>query len=187
MKRIYILVIVALGLVVSISSCDDGDAVIDDVFDNTTRGAILRTVNVSPDTLIVGDQNANFSVDLEMQDIEGGDLVENIEVFLAFDDAMAGAGGEMDKAEVQVTTLEKASFTTGPFGLPRTSYSITLPEMAAAVAIDEANIAPGDTFTIRFELVLTDGRRFSQADNSGTITGSFFNSPFQYALEIVAP
>jgi hypothetical protein len=43
----------------------------------------------------------------------------------------------------------------------------------------------GDQFTIRFEAVLLDGRRFSFADNTGTLTGSFFSSPFLYTANIV--
>ncbi len=37
-----------------------------------------------------------------------------------------------------------------------------------------------DQFSVRFELVLSDGRRFSSAQNSGTLTQTFFASPFLY-------
>ena len=53
--------------------------------------------------------------------------------------------------------------------------------------IDNSDVDGSDQFTIRFELVLTDGRRYSFADNTGTLTGSFFSSPFLYTATVVCP
>ncbi len=168
------------------TSCDEGDAVVDSVTANTSRGAILRTVNVISNELPIGKEGALFSVDLEVQDSESGGLVDNIEVYLGFRDNTVETGGtDLDKPEELVATLAKSTFTTGEFGLPRVSYAITLVEMLATLGVNEADLDGGDQFSVRFELVLSDGRRFSFDQNSGTLTGSYFSSPFLYTPTVI--
>lgn len=168
-------------------SCTEADNVIDQVYDDITRGAILRTINVVSNELPIGTADAAFAVDLEIQDEENGDLVEIIEVYAGFrDNTVADGGTDFSKDEVAVGTIASSSFTQGPI-LPRTSYSIGLSEMQSALSLSESNVDGGDEFTIRFELVLSDGRRFSRANNSATITGSFFSSPFLYTATVVCP
>lgn len=167
------------------NACDEGDAVVDDVVANTTRGAILRTVNLISNELPIGVADAEFSVELEVQDEENGALVDNIEVYLGFRDNSDDGGPDLDKDEILATTLPSSSFTIGEFDLPRTSYSIPLTDMLSSLGLSDTDIDGGDQFTVRFELVLTDGRRFSFADNSGTLTGSFFSSPFLYTPTVV--
>ncbi|NHF58246.1 hypothetical protein FK220_002755 [Flavobacteriaceae bacterium TP-CH-4] len=167
-------------------ACDEGDAIVDDVTANTERGAILRTVNLISNELPLGQEDANFSVEVEVQDVESGDLVNTIEVYLGFRDNTVEEGGtDLDKDEILITTLDVASFSIGEFGFPRTTYTITVPEMLAALGLDNDDIDGSDQFTIRFELVLDDGRRYSFANNSGTLTGSFFSSPFLYTPAVV--
>ena len=168
------------------TSCDEGDAVVDGVTDNTTRGAILRTVNLISNELPIGKSDASFSVELEIQSDKDGTLVDNIEVYLGFRDNTVESGGtDLTKPEVLVATLASSSFITGEFGLPRVSYAITLPEMLTTLSVNEADLDGGDQFSIRFELVLSDGRRFSFAQNSGTLTGSYFSSPFLYTPTVI--
>lgn len=168
------------------TSCDEGDAVVDTVTANTLRGAILRTVNLISNELPIGKSDASFSVELEVQDQENGDLVDNIEVYLGYRDNTVETGGtDFDEAEVLVTTIPKSSFTVGSRGLPTLAYSITLPEMLSTLGVDEDTLDGGDQFSIRFELVLSDGRRYSFAQNSGTLTGSYFASPFLYTPTVI--
>lgn len=168
-------------------SCTEADNVIDEVFEATTRGAVLRTVEVVSNELPIGTSDAAFAVDLEIQDVENGNLVENVEVFVSFrDNTVEDGGTDFSKAEVAVGTISRSAFEQGPI-LPRTSYSIGLSEMLTALALTDSNVDGGDEFLIRFELVLTDGRRFSQDTNSATITGSFFSSPFLYTATVVCP
>lgn len=168
------------------TSCDEGDAVVDDVVANTERGAILRTINLISNELPIGKSDASFSVELEVQSEENGDLVDNIEVYLGFRDNTVETGGtDFDEAEVLVTTIPKSSFSTGSRGLPTLAYSITLPEMLSTLGVDEAVLDGGDQFSIRFELVLSDGRRYSFDQNSGTLTGSYFSSPFLYTPTVI--
>jgi len=169
-------------------SCDDGDAVVDDVVANTERGAILRTINLISNELPIGTEDAKFSVELEVQDQENGNLVDNIEVCVGFRDNTVEEGEtDLDKDEVLITTIDSSTFTIGEQGLPRLSYEITLTELLTTLSVNESDLNGGDQFSIRFELVLTDGRRFSFAQNSGTLTGSYFASPFLYTPSVTCP
>ncbi|NDV16452.1 hypothetical protein GO009_10480 [Muricauda sp. TY007] len=179
----------ALALVgFTFNSCDDGDAVIDEVFANTTSGIVLRTVNVESDELPIGQSDSYFAVELEMQDEEDGALVESLDVYVSFKDNTIEEGEtDFSAAEVQVGTVSSSEFTIGEYGFPRYSYSITLPEMLSALSLSESNVDGGDVFSIRFAANLVDGRTFSNGQNTDTSTGSFFASPFQYNATVVCP
>ena len=108
-------------------SCDDGNAVVDEVFDNTTSGIVLRTVNVESDELPIGDSDGYFAVELEMQDVENGALVQSLDVFLTFNDNTVEEGEEdLSTDEVMATTIPSSAFTIGEYGFPRTTYFITI-------------------------------------------------------------
>jgi hypothetical protein len=169
------------------SSCDEGTAIVDDITANTERGAILRTVSVTSNELPIGVSEGFFGVDLEIQDAENGALVESVEVYANFRDNTPDNGKGATTTDILVETIAKSTFTVGPFGLPRFSYQITLPELLTGTGVAESEIDGGDQFRVRFELVLSDGRRFSFAQNSGTLTGTFFASPFLYSATIVCP
>ena len=169
------------------TSCDEGDAVVDDVTAGTERGAILRTVNVTSNELPIGVSDGFFGVELEVQDSENGNLVSSIEVFANFRDETPDNGKGATTPEAMVESISPSTFTTGEFGLPRLNYEITLPALLSATGVAESDIDGGDQFRVRFELVLSDGRRFSFDQNSGTLTGSYFSSPFLYSATIVCP
>lgn len=179
----------ALALVgFTFNSCDDGDAVVDEVFANTTSGIVLRTVNVESDELPIGQSDSYFAVEVEMQDEEDGALVESLDVFVSFKDNTVEEGEtDYSAAEVQVATISSSEFTIGEYGFPRATYSITLPEMLSILSVSESNLDGGDVFSIRFAANLVDGRTFSNAQNTDTSTGSFFASPFQYNAIVVCP
>ncbi len=183
--RILFTALLALALTIS---CEDGDKVFDEIVANEQRGAILRTINVISDEIPIGNADSFFGVEVEVQDQENGQLVESIDVFVAFrDNTVEDGAPDFDTEEVLATSLDASTFDIGEFGLPRTTYEITLPELIAALPISDSDVDGSDQFTIRFELVLVDGRRFSNDDNTGTLTGSFFSSPFLYSATVVCP
>jgi len=178
------------GLALFFIGCEDGDKVFDEITGDETRGAVLRTISFETNEIPVGSSDYVFEVDLEVQDEENGTLVQAIEVFMSFDDnTIVDGQPDLSKEEVMLTTLDASTFATGEFGLPRTSYSITLADMLSTFGLSSSDIfvTGGDTFNVRFELVLVDGRRYTNTDNSGTLTGNFFRSPFLYSTVVVCP
>lgn len=181
--------ILLAGTALLFAACSDGDTVFDQIISNEERGAVLRgfevlsnqvAINTATNTINDGE---NFSVVLQEQDQENGALLSALEVYVGYSDNTSD--GANDKAEVLAETIPASSFAKDEFGLPRITYEISGAAMQSAVGLADADLAGGDNFTVRFELVLTDGRRFTNAQNSGTITGSFFSSPFLYNVNVV--
>ncbi|NER16211.1 hypothetical protein [Spongiivirga citrea] len=184
MKKIskYLL---SFGLLVGvISSCDEGDALVDQVVADTTRGAILRTIEIGNTSFNRFDTTSEFSIRIEEQDIENGGLLSELQVYLSFTDNKDD-GVDNNKAESLLRTISASEFETGDRGLPVTGISFTLAEALSALGLVDGQFDGGDEFTVRLELVLTDGRTFTRSDASGNVTGgSFFSSPYRYTAGI---
>lgn len=173
------------------TACEDSDKVIDTIFDSEQRGAALRTISVTSNAININsatnvlDGEGTFGVIVEFQDQENGDLLQELEVYLSFDDNTDDSV-DNSRSEVLIGTIPASDFEIGPQGLPRLDYSITAAEMTAALGLSDSEIGfGGDQFVHRFAANLTDGRTFSAADNSGTLTGSYFSSPWQYSATVV--
>ncbi len=173
---------------IGLISCDtDSDTPFDQVRDGTTFGAVLRTIQVVSGSFNAFDPSSEFSVIVEEQDEQNGALLESVDVFVRFTD-FTDDGVDLSTGEELLETIPASAFTTGPNGLPRTTYSVTLGEVSDALGVSPDEYSGGDRFTIRFALNLTDGRTFSADDTSGPIaSGSFFRSPFSYAANLVCP
>ncbi|WP_405399132.1 hypothetical protein [Maribacter sp. Asnod2-G09] len=173
-----------LGAIIGVSSLlitscdDDGGKVIDEVFAETTRGAVLRTIE-SGGVFDRFDTSTSFAFTFEEQDYEDGDLLEKVDLYISFDDNTE-ANGDSSVDEILIQTYLPADFTDGEFGLPRASYETTLANALSQLGLVEGDFDGGDAVQFRLILTLTDGRTFTNDDSTGTITGSFFNAPYFY-------
>lgn len=172
-------------------SCGESDNVVDQITDEVTRGAVLRQIEVFSNSFALNtadntlNDGENFSVLLEYQDNENGDLLQQVDVFLGYIDN-TDDNGDNNVSEVFVESIDASEFSQGDRGLPQTTYTITAQEAQSQLGLANAQLGTGgDQFTVRFEILLTDGRSFSNDDNSGTITGSYFNSPFLNRVTVV--
>jgi hypothetical protein len=176
--------IVALILSAIVLSCSSDDNAIDTLFDNVTRGAVLRTVNVISGSFNVFDGSSEFIIELEEQDTENGGLLASVDVRATFIDNFDD-GTDNDVDSTPVTTIPASAFAPGPFGLPRTTFSISLDDVRTALGLQENQLNGGDQFNMEFVLNLTDGRSFTFQDVSGAVqSGSFFRSPFRYGVGV---
>lgn len=194
MKRYFNtrIAIALAGIVTLVSACADADQVFDQIQADVTRGAILRGLDIVSEELAINTVDGGivdgefFEVVIQEQDQQSGDLLSSVDVYLSFSDNTDGAT-DTSKAEIQHETIAADSFAKDEFGLPRYTYTITAETMQSALGVADSDIEGGDSFGIRFVLNLTDGRSFTNAQNSGTITGSFFASPFLYNATVVCP
>ncbi len=180
--RLYI----ALALVALVASCSEDDKVTVGVQETVARGAVLRTVSFESTTFNVFDPASIFGVTIEEQDLEDGDLLSNIEIYVGFVDN-TDSNGTTSATETLVSTVAASEFTSGPNGLPRTSFSVSLGDALSAlgVANTPANVTGGDQINIRLVVNLTDGRSFTDVDATGNVSGgSFFSSPYAYRAGI---
>lgn len=178
MKK-YIDKIIALMIALLLmQSCETELKPIDEVFNNVERGAVLRTIEIINPTFDFNNTSSEWIVTLEAQDIQKGKLLSEVKIYSAF--VNDGSIGD----EVFIKSVPATEFTTGPFGFPRGDISVSLQEVLNKSGLKPGDFDSGDSFYIRLESVLTDGRIFTSTNTVGTVTGgSFFSSPFLYSVQ----
>jgi hypothetical protein len=184
-KNLMILSLATTGFL----ACESSNKTIDDVFAETTRGAVFRATTpgteIAAQELSFSDPSASFSTTFEVEDNQQGALLQDVEVYSTFNSAADPASSV---AEVLISTISASEFTTNADGLPSITVSLTLGELAAASGLTASDYTGGDSFTIRYALNLTDGRTFSSDNLNSTVSGgSYFRSPFQYTIPLVCP
>ena len=133
-------------------------------------GAALRTISESGSYRFFDPGNSLWSATLEPHDHESGGLTESVEWYVS-------NGGNN---EVLARTVSRSEMYDGPVGLPRMDISMSLTEAGGLVG----GYNGGNTIIHRMVLKLTDGRTFSTESVSGSLTQSYFKSPFQYRKTI---
>ncbi len=182
MKNIFKLTL--LSFIALMMSCSDTDRPVDEVFDGTTRGAVLRTLESSTD-LPIGEGGDDFSLLLEIQDGAEGNLADRVEVYVAFQDNSADNGSN-PREESLYQTIPSSDFITGE-RLPRVAINISLDELENFFDLTEDDYTGGDRFVVRLELHTTDGRIFTDNNTNAIINGPFYRSPFRYNANVVCP
>jgi len=184
MKNLKIIAIFLIsGL--TISSCSTDDKTIDNVFDTVQRGAILRTLNFNNTYNIfdVNDDTFKFELELEEQDAENGNLLSEVKLYQSFVDN-TDDGTDNSKPETLVKTIPKSDFGLSQNGLPLLDFSMKLSEALTGSGLSDGEFFGGDVFRYRLDLVLTDGRVFTNVASGTVLGGSFFSSPFAYSVTV---
>ncbi len=186
MKKQYIIL---SAIMIGFSfSCKEPENTIYDVLDDFSTGAILRTIRVNSNEVNTFDRSTFLEIEIEAQDEENGGLVDRVEVYLDFEDNTE-ENDTTKKAEMLFKTIPASEFTEGEFGFPRTTVRVTFQEAIESLnLLDSEFIAGdaigGDAIEVRLALFLNDGRSFSLDQRTGSLQGSFFNSPYQYKSTI---
>ena len=184
-SKLYISIILSFLLL----SCSSDEKATQIIEADRESGAFVRTLSFNNSDLILNDLASTFSVNLEIQDEDQGDLLGYLEVFATFIDNTPENGTETSQ-EVLIRTLDSNVFTEGVSGLPRHTLEITQSELLNATNIPTSNVQCQDQFLIRLKLFLIDGRSFSVEDGSSSVVIAFdtlFSSPFCYTVNIVEP
>lgn len=186
MKNIFKTFLATL-LVFSFNSCGDSETIVDGVVEDTTAGAVLRTIadDSNSNVLNSSDGSSFWSQVIEAQDEENGGLLESVDVYVSIRDLSPDNGPTTIANDFLVKTIPASDFTTGPVGLPRATASATFDEATSAMGLSPADYAPGDLYVFEVRLNLTDGRTFGAKDAAGIITGGYWASPYQYNAALV--
>ncbi len=187
MKNFKIYILLVLGVLGTSCSVDDPLTV--EVQDTVGRGAVIRTITIDPNAFLFNDTDSQWTITMEEQDHEDGDLLQDVEVYVGFVDGTA-ANGTTTATETLLTTIPASAFSPGPNGLPRTTYSLSYGEALSTLglAFDPSVVDGGDQIKIRLVINLTDGRSYTDTDLTGAVSGgSFFSSPLTYRINIVCP
>ncbi|UGU14461.1 hypothetical protein LS482_12195 [Sinomicrobium kalidii] len=192
MKK-YISKLLFVSLSSFILSCE-GDKTVDSVYDDVTRGAILRTIEITSEETPYNyntssfEAGSGFTVILQEDDYEDGALLQEVRAYIRFQDntELADSDDEgISTDDILYTTIPASEFTPDEEDMPGYTFSISVAEMIATTGIDETEVKGGDNWAVSFELELTDGRVFSRSTVGNTVSGGvFFASPFTYNVEI---
>ncbi|GLU43835.1 hypothetical protein [Allomuricauda sp. NBRC 101325] len=178
MKSIYKFLLATALVAVG---CEDSNLPIDEIQSNIGRGVALRTVNLVSNEFPIGDYDAALDVELEVQDSYG--VVTEMNVYGTFVDNDDVSSVD----DMLMQTFPIGDFETSQYGLPTMMYYLTQGEAISLLGLTNDQVGPFDSFSFRFELITNDGRSFSVAQNSGTLTGTFYSSPFKYDVLITCP
>ena len=174
LKYIFILTIVSC-----LTGCSESERPIDEVFARTTSGGVLRTLQVNNATFDFNDPTVEWSIVVEAQDEQDGELLSEVEVYVSQFREASIVG-----SEVLVKEIPASEFTIGERGLPVAEISLSLNDVLNALDLTEEEYESTDVFRVRLAYVMTDGRVFTNTDAAGTVlTSSYFKSPYVYAVQ----
>ncbi len=179
-KKIFLLAII--GLVVS---CSDTEKEVDRLFDNTTRGAVLRTITSETSLQFRVGLPDVITITADVIDVEMGGLAEKVDVYLTFIDNNPD-DGDNSFDETLIETIPASAFATGG-KFPRMTVNVTAADILSQFGLTEDDYTGGDIFRIRLELTLTDGRVFTDSNTNSIIAGAFYRSPFLYTVNVTCP
>lgn len=172
----------------ALMGCDREKNIIEIVEEGVTNGAFLRTLEIINAELSINDPSTFIGVEVEYQDNEGSSLLSEVRVYGRFDD---NNGNGNSKPDALVKTVPASAFVQGPppYNLPIATIQATLGELAGALGLQEDQYLGSDVFTMRLEVVLTDGRTFTEGDGNGNIAGlgGYYSSPYAYSAPLVCP
>ena len=177
MKKLFIY-ITLIALVVSCSKEYSSDEyggyemMTDYMLNEYEQGAALRQISTSGEYQAASPATSVVNWTFEPHDPEMGALTQNVEMFLSFN------GG----SETLYQTIDRSAMTDGPVGLPRFDVSLSLTQALGAMGV--SSFSGNDVVTVRFQLNLTNGKSYSRSSVTGSMTGSYFRSPFQYPIVI---
>lgn len=186
MKKFIIKYSFVLAGLLFLNSCEESDKVIDEVFDEVTRGATLRTMNLINGTVNVFDlENSVFEVELEYRDNEQGALFDSYDVYASFIDN-TDDGVDNSKPEVFLRNVPSSELPINEeYGFPRGVLQLPATETLSALGLSGDQLNGGDVVFYRMVLKLNDGREFTNNASGNVTGGSFFSSPFAYAASVV--
>lgn len=187
MKKMKIFNFAAI-LLLLIVSCTTPDNAIYTVLEDTTNGAALRQIdqNIEPPlskNFNIFDLESTWEIIVEEQDEQYGKLLSKVDVYVSFVDVVND--GVNNKSEVKIKTIAASEFIETDKGLPSTHIIISFQEALDALNMVSGDYNGGDSFPIRLELTLTDGRTFSTESTSASLQQSYWSSAFSYNSQIL--
>jgi len=188
MKKIVQIFLIALTVLATATSCEDGENAIDTLQAGVdTSGAVLRTLVAPADLVTLTGDNNSVDITIEVQEGDGSvSTFTEVRVFVKlYQDqdlllpTVDSNGNEL--SETLIMTLPSSIFTLSEINnLPSTEILMPTPTILAAFAAD-AQITVPTFIATRLELELADGRVFTNTNVAATIaTGAYFASPFLY-------
>lgn len=187
----YFYTIAAVIGIISFNSCSDETNELQTAAGpNGEIGAFARIIESSSDKSInlLDPTGSSWNATIEFVDAEDGALVESYTLYATFRDNTIDSDTAPNYSilnEVQVGSWSKDSFTAGD-KYPMLSFEVKATDLISALGLDIANAYGGDTFVLRGEIRLSDGRTFSSTNSGNSINSElFYNDAFSFTSPFV--
>jgi len=156
-------------------------------FEDSGKGAYIKLIEESSKLINVLNEStinaSTYTYSVEFIDVEGGNKVEEYRLDLVYQ--------PVDGSDQTVTGFKswgQGEFTDSADGLRSLQgITITAPEILGALNLAPGDLAPGDNFRFRGNLVLDDGQEFGFDNSSAAVRGSAFTAHFDFTLPAACP
>lgn len=187
MRRIKPLLFVAT-LVLLFGACKDPDLAPIATFDQSTKGAYVRVVEQSENTVNLDDiDNSQFTYTVEFVDLEKGDLVSEYNLQVSFQDN-DDSNGDKSVGPFDIRNWTAADFSTNKDGFKGLeNIQISAKEVLDKTGITAADISYGDIFKFTGSVTKTDGAVYSAENSSASVNGASFRGFFNFSLTARCP
>jgi len=180
--------ILAIALVVFLSSCADENLGPIATFDTSIKGAYVRLISESERFVNLNDiSGSNYVYTVEFVDLEKGALVSEYVLDLVFDDNDP-SNGDNSRTIAGFKSFGSTEFQTsadGFAGLENVSLPAT--EFLSAIGVTTADVSAGDVFIINGKLILQDGSEYTAANSTAAVNGTAFGGHFSFRLNAGCP
>lgn len=178
-----------LSVLISTLSCEEEVNILQTAAEGE-KGAFARIISSSEDktTNIFDVASAEWDAKIEFVDEKDGDLVESYALYAIFKDNSIEEETDPNYSiltEVLIEKWEKSSFdTSGKY--PSLSFTVKSSDVASKLGLDTSIADGGDTFVLRGEIVLSDGRKFTTTNSGTSITSElFYSDAFEFTSQFV--
>jgi len=169
-------------------SCHKADKPSDIFWNDKIEGATVKAIAINNMDFYVAEPESTFDTTFRFLANDEGEAIESVNIYIGYKDHTI-PGTVITGQEVLLKTLQFEDLYEGPDYLPQTDLSFTFAEITEALGMQIDAVQCKDQFLLRFEILIDSGLTLSTNSVSPCImaAGTFFDSPFEYAINVVEP
>lgn len=155
--------------------------------DSAEIGAFPRLVSlISGEFDLANPGSSTYSHEVEFQSQDAGVNVEAYEIYVQYVDNDPDNGNNSTD-EILYGTYGQSDFGDSELSLKGVTIDYAFQEVASRTGVNIDDISPGDFFSFRSVLKLSDGRQFSQDNTESTILSDAFRAYFNWNVNATCP
>lgn len=180
--------ITLLFVIISLYSCHEAEKATDIYWKEKIYGATVKAVDITNMNFDVNDPESTFQTEFRFIANDLGQTIEEVNIYVGYKDHTI-LGTEITGTEILFKTLAFEDLYEGPDFYPRYNLEFTFAEVVDALQMQLSQVVCKDQFLLRFEINIDSGLSLSANSVSPCImgVGSFYESPFEYAINVVDP
>tara|TARA_R110000850_G_scaffold16697_3_gene51778 strand:+ start:8159 stop:9118 length:960 start_codon:yes stop_codon:yes gene_type:complete len=169
-----------------IFSCSDSQNTSEQIEETPCDAHFITDESLTSTNIYPGQTNENTTIAVYIIDGDAGNLTEKINIYVSYMDNTPSDGNNSIQEQF-FKSISSSEFQTNEQD-PKAVITVELQEIEDFLNISQPVYTPGDAFVFRLELVMTDGRIFTNnSESSEAACGSLENSDFIFEIDIFCP